>query len=560
VRPARAASIVQAPRFGDDWWQRGVVYQVYPRSFADTTGDGVGDLPGIIEHLDHLGPDGLGIDALWLSPIYPSPALDLGYDVSDHERVDPLFGSEADFDRLVTEAHRRGIRVVLDLVMNHTSDAHRWFVASRTGRSGEYADWYLWADPAGTEPDGTRRPPNNWVSFFGGPGWHWEPRREQFYYHTFLTEQPEMNWRAPGVEAAQFEMVRGWLARGVDGFRLDVFNTFLKDPELRSNPTRPGRTAWDRQVHLYDRDQPDFPALIGRFRAILDETPGRMSVGELFDESVETAASFATDRHLVFDWALLEASWTAPAIRSAIAEREGAFGATRWPTAVLSNHDRSRQATRLPASIGVEDTDAIARAAAVLLLTQRGTAFLYYGEELGLRDVDVPAEASVDTPAGWIGPDFEWWDRSRSRTPMPWTGGAGAGFTTGRPWLPLGPDADTRNVAAQRADPGSVLDLYRRVIALRAAHPALQVGDLRLEAEPIGDVVAYSRSTADEGFLIVLNLGRDRVTWRLPELVGWAGWRPTIDTAGRAVSDVVVAGGGTVDLEPDQALVLEGVR
>ena len=229
--------------------------------------------------------------------------------MSDHERVDPLFGSEADFDRLVAEAHRRGIRVVLDLVMNHTSDEHRWFVASRSGRSGPNADWYLWRDPAGRAADGSPLPPNNWVSFFGGPGWEWEPAREQFYYHTFLTEQPELDWRTPAVEAAQFEMVRGWLARGVDGFRLDVFNAFLKHPDLPSNPTRPGRTAWDRQVHLYDRDQEDFPELVARFRAILDERPGRMSVGELFDGPVETAASLTTARHLVFDWELLESPW-----------------------------------------------------------------------------------------------------------------------------------------------------------------------------------------------------------------------------------------------------------
>ena len=261
------------PRFGDDWWRRGVVYQIYPRSFADTDGDGVGDLPGIIAHLDHLGPDGLGVDAIWLSPIYPSPGLDLGYDVSDHERVDPLFGTEDDFDRLVAEAHRRGIRVVLDLVMNHTSDAHRWFGSSSDGRTGPHADWYLWRDAAGVGPDGERLPPNNWVSWFGGSGWEWEPAREQFYFHTFLAEQPELDWRAPGVEDAQFEMVRGWLERGVDGFRLDTFNCFLKHPDLPSNPTRPGSTAWTRQVHIYDRDQPDLPELIGRFRAIVDSKP-----------------------------------------------------------------------------------------------------------------------------------------------------------------------------------------------------------------------------------------------------------------------------------------------
>jgi alpha-glucosidase len=559
VRPAPAVSVVQSPRFGDDWWQRGVIYQVYPRSFADTTGDGVGDLSGIIEHLDHLGPDGLGVDALWLSPIYPSPGLDLGYDVSDHERVDPLFGSEGDFDRLVAAAHERGIRVVLDLVMNHTSDAHPWFEASRTDRAGTHADWYLWRDPAGADADGQPLPPNNWVSFFGGPGWRWEPRREQFYYHTFLIEQPELNWRAEGVEAAQFDMVRGWLARGVDGFRLDVFNVFLKDPGLRSNPTRPGATAWNRQLHVHDRDQPDFPALLGRFRAILDEVPERLSVGELFDGTVDTAAGLTTDRHLVFDWDLIEATWTAASIRGAIAAREAAFGAARWPTAVLSNHDRSRHASRLAASIGVEASDAIARAAAVLLLTQRATPFLYYGEELGMRDVDVPSDESVDPPAAWVGPDFDWWDRSRCRTPMPWSAGPGAGFTTGRPWLPLGPDAMTRNVDAQRADPGSVLALYRRLIALRAGSQALQVGELRLASDQVGDVVSYVRQKADETVVIGVNLGRSGATWRLPEVVGRGAWRLLVDTAGSRDGAGVVISGATIDLEADQAVILEVV-
>ncbi len=550
---------VRDPRFGADWWQRGVIYQVYPRSFADTTGDGVGDLSGIIDHLDHLGPDGLGVDALWLSPIYPSPGLDLGYDVSDHARVDPLFGSEADFDRLVAEAHRRGIRVVLDLVMNHTSDQHRWFESSRAGRTGQHADWYLWRDPAGVDATGAPLPPNDWVSFFGGPGWQWEPDRGQFYYHTFLVQQPELDWRAPGVEPAQWDMVRGWLGRGVDGFRLDVFNIFLKDPQLRSNPTRPGSTAWTRQVHIHDRDQPDLPALIGRFRAILDAAPDRMSIGELFDGTVDTAAGLTIDRHLVFDWALIESPWTADAIRAAILARESAFGATRWPTAVLSNHDRSRHATRLAQSIGATDTDRIARAAAILLLTQRGTAFLYYGEELGLRDVEVPPQESVDLPARWVGPDFEWWDRSRCRTPMPWSPGPDAGFSTGRPWLRLGPDAQTRNVEVQRADPTSILSLYRRLIALRAATPALQTGALTLEPEAVGDVVAYRRTAGDETVLVVLNLGRATARWSLPTIPGRSSWRPLIDTLEPSTGDAPIRGGGELDLAPDQAVILEAV-
>jgi len=547
-------------RFGDDWWQRGVIYQVYPRSFADSDGDGVGDLGGIIDHLDHLGPDGLGIDAIWLSPIYPSPGLDLGYDVADHERVDPLLGSEEDFDRLVAEAHRRGIRVVVDLVMNHTSDAHRWFESSRAGRDGPHADWYLWRDPSGSGPDGRPLPPNNWGSIFGGPGWEWEPRRLQFYFHTFMAEQPELDWRTPAVEDAQLRMVRGWLARGVDGFRLDVFNVFLKHPDLPSNPTRAGATAWDRQLHLYDRDQPDFPALIGRFRAVLDEEPGRMSVGELFDGTIETAAGLTTDRHLVFEWSLIEATWTASDIRSVIGVRESAFGAGRWPTAVLSNHDRPRHASRLAASIGAGDPDAISRAAAVLLLTVRGTPFLYYGEELGMSDVDIPSEESVDPPFSRFSPEFHLWDRSRCRTPMPWSPGPGAGFTTGRPWLRLGPDAETRNVDAQLADPTSVLSTYRALIALRAATPALQVGSLHAHPDGGGEVVAYTREIPGQVILVLLNLGRRDATWRLSAVAGESGWRPLVRTAKATAADEAIAIGATLILAPDEGLILEAVR
>ena len=550
---------VRDARFGDDWWQRGVIYQVYPRSFADSDGDGVGDLAGIIDHLDHLGPDGLGIDAIWLSPIYPSPGLDLGYDVSDHEHVDRLFGSEEDFDRLVAEAHRRGIRVVLDLVMNHTSDAHRWFEASRAGRDGPFADWYLWRDPAGVGADEQPVPPNNWVSFFGGTGWEWEPRRGQLYFHMFMVEQPELNWRNAGVEEAQFRMVRGWLARGVDGFRLDVFNVFLKHPDLPSNPTRAGRTPWDRQVHLYDRDQPDFPALIERFRAILDAEPGRMSVGELFDGTVETAAGLTSGSHLVFDWTLIEAAWNASAVRSAIEAREEAFGEGRWPTAVLSNHDRRRQASRLADSAGAADAEAVARAAATLLLTVRGTPFLYYGEELGMRDVDIAPEESVDPPAFRFTSGSHWWDRSRCRTPMPWSPGPGSGFTGGRPWLRLGPDAGERNVEVQLTDPRSILSTYRRLLALRATTPALQIGSLRLHPDSVGDLVAYTREVPGQRILVLLNLGRVNSRWQLSGIPGEPAWRLLFDTATASARDAVIAAGASVVLAPDEALILEAL-
>jgi alpha-glucosidase len=320
-------------------------------------------------------------------------------------------------------------------------------------------------------------------------------------------QQPELNWRNPAVEQAQFDMVRGWLARGVDGFRLDVFNAFLKHPELLANPEIEGPTLWARQRHLYDRDQPDFPDLISRFRAILDEKPGRMSVGELFASEAERAVVLTTERHMVFDWALLAAPWSAAAYGDAIWLRESMFGDDRWLANVLSNHDQSRQASRLAASAGVSDTDAVARAAAVVLLSIRGTPFLYYGEEIGLRDVVVPEDEIIDPPAkrALVDPDFEWWNRDGCRSPMPWDGGPGHGFTTGRPWLRFGDDADDRNVDSQIDDTGSVLATYRRLIALRRSSEALRSGTLRLLDIETSDVLAWSREVDSERVVVVVN-------------------------------------------------------
>jgi alpha-glucosidase len=531
VIPSSEALPARSPRFGDDWWRRGVVYQIYPRSFADANGDGTGDFAGIIEHLDHLGPAGLGIDAIWLSPIYPSPGRDVGYDVSDHTRVDPLFGSEADFDRLVEEVHRRGMRIILDLVMNHTSNEHPWFVASRASREGPYADWYIWRDPAGTGPDGQPLPPNNWVSWFGGSAWVYEASRGQFYHHTFLPEQPELNWRAPGVEAAQFEMVRGWLSRGVDGFRLDTFNVFLKHPDTPSNPSLHGASPWDRQEHRFDLDQPDLPALIERFRAIVDRAGGRMSVGEMFVGTTEGAAALTTDRHLVFDWELLTRPWRADAFRDAIRRRERAFDRDRWPTIVLSNHDQPRHASRLAASIGAgEDADAIAKAAATLLLTLRGTPFIYYGEEIGMHDVAIPPDESVDPPASFVEPDFHWWDRSQSRTPLPWAADAGFGFTAGRPWLRFGPDSPTRNVATQREDPDSVLACYGRLIQARGEQPSLQDGALQLVDAGDPSVLAYRRAGSGPEALVLIAFEADGATITIPAPAEGETWQPIAGT------------------------------
>ena len=525
--PAAGPSAVVDPAFGDGWWRDGIIYQIYPRSFADSDGDGVGDLPGIVARLDEL--EELGVDAIWLSPIYPSPGLDVGYDVSDHASVDPVFGGDAAFDHFVDEAHKRGIRVILDLVMNHTSDQHEWFQASRASRDNPYADWYLWLDPSGIDAEGRPLPPNNWLSWFGGSAWQWDESRRQFYMHTFLVEQPELNWRNPDVERAQFDMVRGWLDRGVDGFRLDVFNAFLKHPELLANPEIEGPTLWARQHHLYDRDQPDFPDLIGRFRAILDERPGRMSVGELFASEAERAVVLTAERHMVFDWALLAAPWSAEAYGAAIWLRESMFGAERWLANVLSNHDQSRQASRLTASAGIADTDALAKAAALVLLTIRGTPFLYYGEELGLRDVAIPVDEIIDPPArrALVDPDFEWWNRDQCRSPMPWTGGPGHGFTTGTPWLRFGDDAKTRNVAAQAADPDSVLAAYRRIIAARRASEALRSGALHVVETGTPDVLAWRRHAGGERLLVVVNFAPAE---RLTDVGSDAGHVPLVGT------------------------------
>ncbi len=541
-----------------DWWRRGVVYQVYPRSFADSDGDGMGDLPGITAHLDHIAS--LGVDAIWLSPIYPSPGLDLGYDVADHAAIDPRFGSMDDFDRLVAGAHERGLGIVLDLVLNHTSDRHRWFEDSRSSRTSEHADWYLWRDPVGRTRTGRPKQPNNWLSFFGGSGWTWEPRRGQFYYHTFLPEQPDLDWRTPAVRAAQLAVIRGWLDRGVDGFRLDVFNVFFKAADLASNPpARPGPKgwgrlrAWNRQDHVNDKDQPELGDFLRDLRAIVDERPGRMTVGELFAGSPAVAARYAEPGHLIFDFRLLERRWRADALAEAIDEREAAFGPDRWPAIVLSNHDQPRAATRLSRERPA-DRDAIAKAAAVLLLTLRGTPFVYYGEEIGLGDIRVPRREIVDPPARRYWPLPLWWNRDGCRAPMPWTAGPGGGFSTGRPWLRMAPDVATRNVATQDADPSSVLATYRRIIAVRGSLPALQAGAFRWVVRGREGVLAYRRDAEDEAVLVAVNLTGLPVHVSIddPDTAATA-WIPRLSTAGPLRP---VIRDGVLGLRPDEAVIL----
>jgi alpha-glucosidase len=486
------------------WWQRGIIYQIYPRSFMDSNGDGVGDLPGIISKLDYL--HWLGIDAIWLSPIFPSPMADFGYDVSDYSDIHPLFGTLADFDHLVAEAHRRSLKVLLDYVPNHTSDQHPWFVASRSARHHPKRDWYLWHDAA---PDGG--PPNNWRSVFGGSAWEWDATTGQYYYHAYLTQQPDLNWRHPEVQAAMLDVLRFWLERGVDGFRVDALRQLMKDEQLRDNPPNPAYHPDQGPYHallpVYTTDRPEVHDMIALMRRLVDSYDARLLIGELYlpiERLVTYYGVGGSGVHLPFNFHLILVSWQARQIEALIRTYEAALPPGGWPNWVLGNHDQHRLATRLGS--------AQARVAAMLLLTLRGTPTLYYGDELGLHDVVIPAELVHDpweknVPGLGLGRDPE-------RTPMPWESTPNAGFTSGTPWLPVSPDYPTINVAAQRDDPTSMLTLYRRLIALRRATPALSIGSyLGLEAP--GNVLAYIRTHAGQRCLMVLNLGSQPQVWEV---------------------------------------------
>jgi len=545
-------------RRDDGWWRHAVVYQVYPRSFADGNGDGLGDLRGITEHLDHLNdgtPSSLGVDAIWLSPIYPSPDFDFGYDVADYLDVDPRFGTLADFTAFVSASHDRGLKVILDLVLNHTSHLHPWFEASRSSRDGPYADWYIWRDSPGRSLTGRRRRPNNWRSWFRGPAWTWDETRKQFYMHTFLPEQPDLNWRNPDVRAALMNVVRTWLERGVDGFRLDVFNVYFKDAMLRSNPLAIGRRgAWSWQRHVHDRDQPELADALLEMRALVDSYGGKMTVGELFDNSVVAAAAHVAPHHLIFDWLLLTTPWSASRFRAAIAAREVAFGPDRWPANVLSNHDQSRHATRFAKDgVSVAEGDARAKVAAAMLLTLRGAAFMYYGEELGMRDIVVANSQAFDPPARRASFLFPWWNRDQSRAPMSWRGGPGGGFTTGRPWLPVSPDVSDRNVARQSAEPDSVLSFYRRLIWLRRETPVLGEGGQEVIEVGDDDVLAYARRLGDSSALVLLNFASRSARVQVPPAASGRGWRIAASTHEHDAAAGAL--GPTLTLGPLEAIV-----
>jgi alpha-glucosidase len=501
------------------WWQIGVIYQIYPRSFKDTTGNGVGDLAGVIEKLDYLS-ETLGIDAIWLSPFYPSPMADFGYDVADYTDVDPLFGDLATFDELVAQAHRRGIRIIIDLVPNHSSDQHPWFIESRSSRDSPKRDWYFWADP---RPDGS--PPNNWLSVFGGPAWEWEEATGQYYLHSFLKEQPDLNWRNPKVKAAMFEVVRFWLERGVDGFRVDVAHYIMKDPQMRDNPPSMGQEPafhrphgdYDTQIHLYDKAHPDTHAVYREFRQLLDaysaESP-RVAIGEIHIYDWQKWASYygqnLDEFHMPFNFALLAVDWRAQEVRQVVDTLEAILPSGAWPNYVLGNHDEPRLASRYGA--------AQARIAAMLLLTLRGTPTLYYGDEIGMADVFIPPEEQLD-PFGLRVPG---WGRDRCRTPMQWSAAPNAGFSapgTPRLWLPLAANYQEVNVERQLSDPTAMLNLYQSLLAYRKATPALQWGSYQAIDGVAEDCYVFLRQANSQRVLVALNFSAREQRVTLPDLV-----------------------------------------
>jgi alpha-glucosidase len=483
-------------KYNYQWWQAGIIYEVYPRSFQDSNGDGVGDILGIISRLDYL--QDLGITAVWVAPIYPSPMADAGYDISDYTGIHPMFGTLADFDKLVAAVHRRDMKLILDIVPNHSSDRHPWFLESRASRDNPKRDWYIWKDP---RPDGG--PPNNWLAAFGGSAWERDENTGQYYYHAFLKEQPDLNWRNPQVQDAMLDMMRFWLERGVDGFRVDVMWHLIKDEHFRDNPVNrhylPHMPNNDQLLPVYSTDQPEVHDIVRMMRKLVDSYGERIIIGEIYLPIDKLVAYYGMDTkgaHLPFNFQLLTLPWDAQMISTIIGEYEGALPQGGWPNWVLGNHDRPRIASR----VGAEQ----ARIAAMLLLTLRGTPTLYYGEEIGMRDVPIPWD-EIQDPQGRNMPDKNL-ARDPARTPMQWDDSPNAGFSRHTPWLRLACNYRMHNVRAQEKDPASMLSLYKRLIALRQAESALHVGRyIPLYADQ--QIISYIRR-AEEGpaFLIILNL------------------------------------------------------
>lgn len=497
------------------WWRGAVIYQIYPRSFLDSDGDGVGDLPGITRKLDYVAA--LGAQGIWISPFFTSPMADFGYDIADYRDVDPLFGTLADFDALLERAHALGLKVMIDQVLSHTSDAHAWFRESRQDRTNPKADWYVWAD---ARPDGS--PPNNWLSIFGGVAWQWEPRRGQYYLHNFLTAQPDLNFHHPEVRAAQIDNLRFWLDRGVDGVRLDAINFCFHDRRLRDNPPKPAQLRTGRgfspdnpyafQYHYYNNTQPEMLGFLEELRALTDGYADVGMLGEISSEdSLATMAEYVAPGrlHMGYSFELLTDDFSAGYIRATVQTLESRMR-EGWPCWAISNHDVQRALTRWG---GAEPPDALARQLLALVCSLRGSVCLYQGEELGLGEADVPFEALQDPYGVAFWPTFK--GRDGCRTPMPWLATPDAGFSVAMPWLPVDARHAARSVATQEADPDSVLQAARAFLRWRGTQPALVEGAIRFLDAP-EPVLAFVREYQGEALLAVFNLSAQPLAWTPP--------------------------------------------
>jgi alpha-glucosidase len=521
-----------------EWWQRAVIYEIAPISFQDTNGDGRGDLHGLIEKIDYLV--WLGIDAVWLTPIYKSPMLDLGYDISDFCAVDPMFGTLEDFDRLVENLHARNIRLILDFVPNHTSDQHPWFIESRSSRESAKRNWYVWADPS---PDGG--PPNNWLSRFGGSAWQWDQDSGQYYYHSFLLEQPDLNWHNPDVRRAMKDVLRFWMHRGVDGFRVDASAVLAEDELLRDDPADPDASddtpPPQRLKRIFTDDRRESMSFLEELRQVIDEFSERVLAGEVQGKTDRIGHFYGNNRprlHLPLNFALLDSPWDALSLQGNLDAYMNSIPEGAWPDWVIGGHDKQR----ITSKIGQPQ----ARILAMLLLTLKGTPLFFAGDELGLEQTPIPKDC-VQDPFEKLLPGYGL-NRDPQRSPMPWNGGKNGGFSTGEPWLPLGSQVADRNVERFQKDDRSLLWLYRKMIELRRHHPALVAGDYQPERSR-NDVLAYKRVLMEEHFLVALN------TVHQPRMLHWQGkGTQLLSSYLDRESDPIV---GPSLLRPDEGIVIK---
>jgi alpha-glucosidase len=483
---------------GHPWWQHAVFYEIYPRSFADSNNDGVGDLNGIRSKLSYLHD--LGVDAIWITPCYPSPQVDFGYDVSDYENIDPMYGTLADFDHLAADAKKQNIRIIMDYVINHTSDQHKWFIDSKSSKTSPYRNWYIWRDGQGPE-----RPPNNWLSTFGGSAWKFDPKTNQYYYHYFYAEQPDLNWRNPAVEKAMFDVTRWWYRRGVAGFRLDAVDTMYEDPDLRDNPILPGTNKFGdpNMLDKYNKKLPELHEALTNLRKVADEHDAVL-IGETWtkniDELKEYYGGHSKELQLPMDFLFTNVNRLSPdEFRRQIAGVDSSGG---WPVYLFSNHDIERAYNRYGDG---QNNDAIAKMLAGLYLTLRGTPIMYYGEEIGMENNGPKSKEDVKDPIGRTGWPKEK-GRDGERTPMQWNQSANAGFSSAKPWLPLPDSYQTHNVASEEKDPASILNFYKRLLSLRHTDPALLEGEYAPLNESDPNVLAYLRRYKNEAVLVVLNM------------------------------------------------------